>query len=372
MVYKAPGWDKHSTGGVGDKVSFLVGPLAAACGVKAPMISGRGLGHTGGTLDKAEAIPGLTVDLDPTRFREVLNRAGMALAGQTEDLVPADRRLYTLRDLTATVGSIPLVASSILSKKLAVGADALVLDVKTGRGAFFRRESRAIELARAMVELGEASGRPTMALVTSMDQPLGHAVGNAPEIREVIETLKGRGPEDLKTVTFAVASAMLEAGGAARDRAHAEAMLDEALASGAALERFRAFVEAQAGDPAVVEDPDRVLPEARTRGEVLAGKEGYVKDLDALTVGMAACDLGAGRMAPTDVVDPGAGLVLEKKAGDPVKRGEVLARMAGKSEEAVFRARERLTEAFVISDAPGRPAPLVRYRVDRDGVMPWR
>src|SRR5216684_4551704 len=297
--------DKHSTGGVGDKISLALAPLVAVCGVRVPMVSGRGLGHTGGTLDKLESIPGFTVDLSIARFAELVNRLGVCLIGQTAEIAPADRKLYALRDATATVESIPLIASSILSKKLAEGIDALVLDVKVGRGAFMKTLEEARLLARTMVDLCKAVGRDCVALLTDMDAPLGSAVGNAVEVREAIDVLHGQGPSDVRELTLRLGVEMLLAGeapGVGNDPLLARMRLETALADGGALKRFAQIIEAQGGDPLVVDEPSR-LPQPKLVREVRADRGGVLTALDAEQVGLAAVELGAGRARKEDVVD---------------------------------------------------------------------
>ena len=299
--------DKHSTGGVGDKVSLVLAPLAAACGVPVPMMSGRGLGHTGGTLDKLESIPGFSINLSLAGCAAQLGRIGVAMFGQTGELAPADRKLYALRDVTATVESIPLICASILSKKVAAGIDALVLDVKYGRGAFMKDKARARELAAAMIAIGRAMGKPTRALLTSMDHPLGRAVGNAVEVVESIETLKGRGPADLVEVTLALGVQMLLVGRITADAAAARRRLEQAIADGSALAKFRELVTAQGGDARVVDDYSR-LPQAKVRRDVPAPRSGWVTDVDALAVARPRCRWVAASLAPPRRFDPAVGI----------------------------------------------------------------
>jgi pyrimidine-nucleoside phosphorylase len=316
--------DKHSTGGVGDKISLPLAPAVAACGVPVPMVSGRGLGHTGGTLDKLEAIPGFRVDLDVPRFVAQVRTLGVCLIGQTATLAPADRKLYALRDATATVDSIPLIASSIMSKKLAEGIDALVLDVKVGTGAFMKTEGRARELAQTMCAIGQGHGKRVVAYLTNMDQPLGLAVGNATETIESFEVLKGRGPADIRELTLVLGAEMLVLGAVARDSADGRRRVAAALDDGSGLERMRRCVAAQGGDPRAVDDYG-LMPTARRRHDVCARQGGYVTAIDAEGVGVAAMRLGAGRLQKEDAVDPAVGIALAKKLGDPVARGEPLA-----------------------------------------------
>ncbi len=350
--------DKHSTGGVGDKVSLVLAPLVAACGVVVPMMSGRGLGHTGGTLDKLEAIPGFRVGLGLDVYAAQLRKIGVAMIGQTAELVPADRRLYALRDATATVESIPLICASILSKKLAEGIDALVLDVKFGRGAFMKERARARELAVALVALGRAMGKPTRALLTSMDQPLGQAVGNAVEVVEALEALKGRGPADLMEVTLALGVHMLLLAGAAADPAAARTRLQQALAGGQALAKFRALVAAQGGDAAAIDDYAR-LPRAPVVRPVTAPISGFITDVDPLAVARAAWRLGAGRTHSTDAINPAVGLTHLMKTGEPVSAGDRLCTVHAATERDLAAVRDEVATAFRIEPRAARVAPLI-------------
>jgi pyrimidine-nucleoside phosphorylase len=354
--------DKHSTGGVGDKISLPLAPLVAACGVKVPMVSGRGLGHTGGTLDKLESIPGFRVHLPIARFIELVDRLGVCLIGQTAEIAPADRKLYALRDATATVESVPLIASSILSKKLAEGIDALVLDVKVGRGAFMKTLPEARLLARTMVDLCRSVGRGCTALLTSMDAPLGSAVGNAVEVRESIDVLRGQGPDDVRELTLRLGVEMLLAGDGAADAATARRRLEEAIASGAGLRRFGELIEAQGGDPRVLDDPRR-LPQPKLVREVRADRSGALTSLDAELVGLAAVDLGAGRERKEDAVDHAAGLLLRKRPGDEVRAGEVLAELHASSDARLDKGEARLRAAVALGEAPRPQQPLVLERL---------
>ena len=358
-----PKVDKHSTGGVGDKVSLALAPLAAACGVKVPMISGRGLGHTGGTLDKLEAIPGFRVDLGVDRFRALVREVGACLVGQTSRLAPADRKLYALRDVTATVESIPLIAASIMSKKLAEGIDALVLDVKVGSGAFMKGPEDARALARTLAGIGRNMGKRVTALLTAMDQPLGCAVGNALEVAETVELLRGGGPGDLREVTVALVAEMLVLGGVAPDLAAARDRVEAAVADGRGLAKLEEIVRAQGGDPAVLHDPGR-LPRAPRTWDLGAPAEGFVAAMDAEAVGLAAVALGAGRSRVEDRVDPAVGIVVHKKLGDRVERGEPLCTVhEGAGSEPRERIAARLVRAWTLAAAPPRPRPLVLERV---------
>src|SRR5438067_344818 len=355
--------DKHSTGGVGDKISLPLAPLAAVCGVRVPMVSGRGLGHTGGTLDKLESIPGFRVDLSLERFAQLVGSLGLCLIGQTAEIAPADRKLYALRDATASVESVPLIASSILSKKLAEGIDALVLDVKVGRGAFMKTLPDARLLARTLIDLCQAMGRPCTALLTAMDVPLGFAVGNAVEVAESIEVLRGRGPDDVRELTLRLGVEMLLLADVAPDGPSARRRLEAALADGSALRRFAQIVAAQGGDPAVVDDPRR-LPRPSAVREVRLDRGGVLATLDAEQVGLAAVELGAGRTRKEDRVDPAAGVLLRKRRGDQVRAGEVLAELHAADEARLDAGEARLRAAVALSDEPARAQPLVLERLD--------
>jgi len=365
-----PKIDKHSTGGVGDKISFTVAPLVAACGVRVPMLSGRGLGHTGGTLDKLEAIPGMNVFLTPQQIRRVLAETGMVICGQTDDIVPADKKIYALRDATATVGCVPLIASSIMSKKLALGTDGIVLDVKTGGGAFMKDEQDALRLCRAMVAIGEKTGRSTVGVISGMDQPLGRAVGNSLEIIESIETLKGKGPEDILQVTFALGVCMLRAAGRTMSEAQAADLFREAIASGRALEIFRRFIAAQGGDPRVCDDYS-LLPAAAVREEFPAPASGFIEAIDSFRIGMAAIDTGAGRRKKEDAIDYGSGFVFHSKVGDRIEKGQSLVTVHTDRPDRLPSVLERLGEAIRIGPRPAAPPNLIRYVVDKAGVRPW-
>jgi pyrimidine-nucleoside phosphorylase len=341
--------DKHSTGGVGDKVSLHLAPMVAACGVAVPMISGRGLGHTGGTLDKLESIPGFRAGLSIEEYRKQVAEIGLCLIGQTAELAPADCRLYALRDVTATVECIPLICASILSKKLASGIDVLVLDVKFGRGAFMKDKARARELAVAITTVAKAMGKPTRAVLTSMDEPLGHGVGNALEVSESIGCLKGEGSRDLMEVTFAIGVQMLLLAGAAKDDAGAKAKLAQSISSGAALRKFREMVSAQGGNPAVTDDA-ALLPKARFIRPLSSVRTGFVTDVDPMGVALAALHLGAGRSKAEEAVDPSVGLDRLVKVGDPVKEGGALCRIHANNEKRMGEAAEMLAGAIAIGD----------------------
>ncbi len=355
--------DKHSTGGVGDKVSLVLAPLVAAAGVPVPMVSGRGLGHTGGTLDKLEAIPGFRTDLPLDRFVAQVARLRCAMIGQTAELAPADRRLYALRDVTATVESVPLITASILSKKLAEGIDALVLDVKVGRGAFMREEADARRLADSLVATAHEAGLRAVACLTDMDQPLGLAVGNALEVEEAVRLLKGargRGLDEVRALTLELGGWMLVLAGAAADPGEGAAVLAELLDQGAGIETFRAVVEAQGGDPAVLDDPAGRLPRAPVHMPIPAPRAGVVAGIDAFAVGQAAMRLGAGRARAEERVDPAVGVVLAAKRGDRVSAGEPLAHVHARTAEAAAAAARGVADAYAIADAAPASPPLVR------------
>jgi pyrimidine-nucleoside phosphorylase len=353
----APRVDKHSTGGVGDKISLCLAPLVVACGARVPMISGRGLGHTGGTLDKLEAIPGFRVNLPPARFIQQVQRLGLAFMGQTRDIAPADRKLYALRDVTATVDSIPLITASILSKKLATDLDALVMDIKVGRGAFMHTLASAHALADSLVRVGRAAGLPVSALFTAMDAPLGYAVGNALETREAFEVLAGQGPPDVLECTLALGTQMLCRGGIARSERAARRALETALRSGQALAVMERVVRAQGGDPRVVSEPDR-LPSAAHRLPLKAARTGHVRSLDALAVGHASVALGAGRARAEDTIDPRVGIMLHKKSGDRVRAGETLAEIHTMDLAKGREARRAIGAAYRLGAKPTL-APLI-------------
>lgn len=349
--------DKHSTGGVGDKTSLILGPLVASMGVPVAKMSGRGLGHTGGTLDKLESISGMTIELDMERFIEQVNEIKLAIIGQTGNLAPADKYLYALRDVTATVESIPLIASSIMSKKIAAGADAIVLDVKFGAGAFMKTLEDAKQLAQAMVEIGRDAQRQTVAFLTDMNQPLGLAIGNALEVKEAIETLKGHGPKDLEELVLQLASQMVVLAKKAPDVETAYEQLKEKLHRGEAFNKFKEFVQAQGGDVAQIENPD-LLPKADSIIPVKASQSGYVHQIDALSIGLVAMKLGAGRATKDDMIDMAVGVVLDKKVGDSVGEGDVLAYIHANrvdNEEAIAY----IQKAYCICKDPVCPPTLI-------------
>ena len=359
--------DKHSTGGVGDKTSLVLAPLAAAAGVAVPMISGRGLGHTGGTLDKLEAIPGFNVNLPVGEFRRVLEICGCAMIGQTAEIAPADRKLYALRDVTGTVESPYLICASIMSKKLAEGIDALVLDVKTGSGAFMKSEKDAAFLAELMVETGERMGKRVVALITDMDQPLGHMIGNSLEVVEVVDILRGEGPEDLRLLCSELAGWMLYLGGVADSVAEGKRQSDNLIASGKALDKFREMVELQGGDVRAIDDPKK-LPQAQHTMTVTSAKGGYLASLQCEQVGTACVILGGGRERKEDSVDPSVGIMLHKKVGDAVSTGEPLATIYYNDEGRAVRARQLLEENYQIADSPvHEKRPLIHRVIGKPG-----
>lgn len=336
--------DKHSTGGVGDKTSIALTPMAAACGIKIAKMSGRGLGHTGGTIDKLESFPGFTTGISSAQFMKQVNDIGISIMGQTLDLAPADKKLYALRDVTATVDNLSLIASSIMSKKLASGADAIVLDVKTGSGAFMKKEEDAFALAKEMVMLGSHAGRKTIAVVTDMDQPLGLAVGNALEVKEAIETLQGKGPQDFVKLCMTLGAQMLIAGGKAENEAQAEEMLGGVIEDGSALRKLAEFVEAQGGDAAAVYDTS-LLPQASIVEEILSGEEGYLERMACDEVGTCALLLGGGRETKESEIDLSVGLVLHKKVGDYVRKGEAIAAIHANDAGKLAAAQKRFLQA---------------------------
>ena len=352
--------DKHSTGGVGDKTSLVLAPVVAAAGLAVPMISGRGLGHTGGTLDKLEAIPGFNVNLPVARFRQVLEACGCAMIGQTAEIAPADRKLYALRDVTGTVESPYLICASIMSKKLAEGIDALVLDVKTGSGAFMKSDKDAAFLAELMVETGERMGKKMVALITDMDQPLGNKIGNALEVVEVVEVLRGEGPEDLRLLCNELAGWMLYLGGAAATVEEGRKRSAELISSGKALGKFRQMVEMQGGDLRAIDDVKR-LPQAERTMDVLSPGAGYLASIQCEQIGTACVVLGGGRERKEDTVDPAVGIVLHKKVGDGVSAGEPLATIYYNAEARAAAAKRLLETSFTIADAPpAEKRPLIR------------
>lgn len=364
--WPVPRVDKHSTGGVGDKVSLVLAPLVAACGVAVPMMSGRGLGHTGGTTDKLESIPGLRTNLSPREAIEQVQRIGLAMFGQTADIAPADRRLYALRDVTGTVPSIPLIAASIMSKKLAEGLTGLVLDVKHGAGAFLPEQDRAIELAETMVLLGESSGCSTTALLTAMDRPLGRAIGNSLEIEEALVALEGEGPEDLQAVTRSLAVEMLLLAGVADSPSAAGRMVQQAISSGKALEKFGQLIEAQGGNPAIIDDPG-ALPQANEVELYEAPQGGTVTGIDPLVLGHAVIAMGGGRARLGDPIDHSVGFVVSVTPGQKVARGEPLASVFASDPEGIEVGIMAL-DAAIRFEVGALPLPLITHRVTAHGV----
>lgn len=358
--------DKHSTGGVGDKTTLVVAPLAAACGLKVAKMSGRGLGHTGGTIDKLESIPGFQTTLSPAQFTRIVREHGLCVIAQSGDIAPADKALYALRDVTGTVDNLSLIASSIMSKKLASGAKVLCLDVKSGSGAFMKTTADAVALAKAMVDIGTRHGRETMALITDMDCPLGFAVGNALEVREAINTLNGSGPADLTQLSLAIVTALLVMAQKG-DEASCRALAEKTLCSGAAKEKLRDMIQAQGGDPAVVDNTD-LLPKAPFTFAVKAPQSGFITSTNAEAIGRVCTVLGAGRTKKEDVLDMGAGLVLCKKTGDAVQRGETLAVLHA-SDNALFEsAAATFLRAVTIGDHAPSPIPLIAATVTKNNV----
>ena len=366
--WNTPRIDKHSTGGVGDKVSLVLAPLVAACGVAVPMMSGRGLGHTGGTLDKLEAIPGFRTDLSLSEAKAQVMKIGCALMGQTPEIAPADKRLYALRDVTATVEAIPLISASIMSKKLAEGLSGLVLDVKHGSGAFLPPTERGLELAKTMIALGEDRGCPTVALLTAMDRPLGRACGNALETEEAILALRGEGPEDLMEVTYALGVEMLLMAKVETTAKKARKKLESVLGSGLAAEKFEQIIEAQGGNPKTLDDPS-VMPQAGAVEVFMAPATGVVQRVDPRVIGRAVVQLGGGRTTVEDVVDPTVGFVITVKPGDKVLAGEPIASVFAKDPAGIQLGFDALTRAIVIGDKlKEKPLPLISHRVTKAGV----
>ncbi|MBQ2803344.1 MAG: pyrimidine-nucleoside phosphorylase [Lachnospiraceae bacterium] len=351
--------DKHSTGGVGDKTSLALTPMVAACGIPVAKMSGRGLGHTGGTIDKLESFAGFDISLTREQFIHNVNKIGIAIMGQTAELAPADKKLYALRDVTATVDNMSLIASSIMSKKLAAGADAIVLDVKTGSGAFMKTLEDAVLLAREMVQIGKNAGRRTVAVISDMDQPLGRAVGNALEVKEAIDTLKGKGPEDFTELCMTLGAQMLLAGGRAVQEEEARKLLRQVIEDGSALNKLAEFVEAQGGDKEMVYH-SRLLPEASLVQAIPAPKEGYIERIACDEIGICSLILGGGRETKESTIDLSVGLLLEKKVGDYVKEGDTLAWIHGNDTEKMLAAIERFYKAYTISDKKPEPVAFIK------------
>ncbi|MDD2574494.1 MAG: pyrimidine-nucleoside phosphorylase [Bacillota bacterium] len=356
--------DKHSTGGVGDKTSIVLAPLVAAAGIPVAKMSGRGLGHTGGTIDKLESIPGFKAELTSEKFISSIRTIGVAITGQTGNIAPGDKKLYALRDVTATIDNISLIASSIMSKKLAGGADRILLDVKVGSGAFMKEFKDAIHLARTMVHIGNSSGKRTIAVISDMSQPLGYAVGNALEVREAIDTVKGEGPEDFYELCRELGAVMLMLGEKAKDLVQGRQMIDEIIYSGRAAEKIKEFIGNQGGDPDVLEYPDSILPKAKEQVVVKADKGGYILSLDAEKIGIGAMLLGAGRSKKEDVIDPAVGIMMNKKAGMPVKNGEAVATLHINNKENLEQAVELVRSAVTVAEGPVQKPVLIKEIVE--------
>ena len=363
--------DKHSTGGVGDKVSLILAPLVAACGVKVPMISGRALGHTGGTLDKLESIPGFRTDLPLRKFTTNLKELGVCMIGQTKEIAPADRKLYALRDVTATVNCIPLIASSIMSKKLAEGADAFVFDVKVGNGAFMEKQKEAVLLAKSLVGIAKRFKKKAVALITDMNEPLGETVGNSIEVIEAIHALKGRTPKDLMQVTMALAARMLVLGKKAKNAKEAQGKLWRAIDTGAAIDRFREMVKKQGGNPEAADDFG-LLPWAKFRLVTASRRDGYVQAIDTRRIGLAVMELGAGREKLDSPIDPGVGLLIKKKVGDQVEKNDALAVIYANSLKKAKQASQEIREAYQIGNKKARSLKKILLVVDQRGARKFK
>ena len=369
--FSLPRIDKHSTGGVGDKVSLHLAPLIASLGVAVPMMSGRGLGHTGGTLDKLDSIPGFRSNLSLAAARDQVERLGCALFGQTAEIAPADRKMYALRDASGTVESIPLIAASIMSKKLAEGLTGLVLDVKCGSGAFFPDRERGLELATTMIDLGSERGCPVVALLTAMDRPLGRACGNALEVEESIHCLRGEGPADLMEVTYALGAEMLILAGVTSDAGTARRAMENSISSGAAARKMQEIIEAQGGNPGVVDDP-AVLPQAQQCELFVATRRGFVTRVEPKAIGRGIISLGGGRTRIEDVIDPSVGFVITAKPGDWVEAGEPLATIFAKDRSGIASGESTLRSAIVIGDEADPPLPLISHRVTPAGITAYQ
>jgi pyrimidine-nucleoside phosphorylase len=362
--------DKHSTGGVGDKVSLILAPMVAACGVPVPMISGRGLGHTGGTLDKLESIPGFRTNLTIDEYRKVIGQTGLVLSGQTEEVAPADRKMYALRDVTATIESVPLIAGSIMSKKLAEGIDALVLDVKTGNGAFMQRYEDSVELARSLVGIGTSMGKHTIGFITRMDEPLGMAVGNWCEVVESVECLRGKKVPDLMEITYVLGGAMVFLGGRASSIEEGMKACESAIWSGRAYEKFLELVRMQGGDVSYLENPGK-YPKPDFSFQVKSVHDGYVIGFETRQIGVLATELGAGRLSVDDTIDPKAGILFKKRAGDRVEKGEILSVIHTDKPPSDKTWEERLAALIAIGPEPPEKKPVVCSIVDAEGEKPW-
>lgn len=359
--------DKHSTGGVGDKLSLILAPIVASYGIPVPMISGRGLGHTGGTLDKLESITGFTVDISLSRYRQILKECNMVMAGATEDIAPADKRLYALRDVTATVESIPLIAGSIMSKKLAEGIDALVLDVKFGSGAFMKTKEEALKLAETLVNIGESFGKETIAYLTDMNQPLGYNIGNWLEVEESIDALNGKGPADVMEVTHQLAGTMIYLGGKATSIDEGIKKSKEAVSNGQALGVWKKLVEKQGGDVSLIGNP-RKYPEAKYRFEIKSHASGYIQSMDSYEIGMASAALGAGRKTKEDKIDPAAGFILKKKIGDQVKKDETIAVGFTNNKQATDIVKDSYLQAVSTGKEKPGSIQMITHKVDKKGI----
>lgn len=363
--------DKHSTGGVGDKTSLVLSPMVASLGVPVAKMSGRGLGHTGGTIDKLESFPGFSTSISSEQFIENVNRIKMAIVGQTANLAPADKKIYALRDVTATVDNVSLIASSIMSKKLASGADVIVLDVKTGSGAFMKKYEDSLALAKEMVQIGTLAGKPTYAVITDMNQPLGRAVGNALEVKEAIETLSGNGPKDLLEVSVTLASYMLLGAGRVKTPEEGRELLLDTIKNRTALDKFAEFISAQGGDNAFVYNPE-LLKTASIRYDVKAPHDGYVQEIRTDEVGMASMVLGGGRVTKDSVIDLSVGIIIHKKLGDKVSKNEPIATLYANDDEKRKAAKQRLLNAYVIGKEKPEIPPYVYSIVTKDGVLDLR
>lgn len=362
--------DKHSTGGVGDKTTLVVGPMVAACGVPVAKMSGRGLGHTGGTIDKLESFPGYRVSIPEDVFISNVNEIKIAVAGQTANLAPADKKIYALRDVTATVDNISLIASSIMSKKLASGADAIVLDVKTGSGAFMKEEKDAILLAQEMVNIGNGAGKNTIAIITDMDQPLGHAVGNALEVREAIDTLRREGPDDLLELSYVLGSYMLKAAGVADDLEEAREKLENSVKNGNALKKLAELVKAQGGDETYVYNPDKLVKSSIIM-DVNSEVSGYVEKIETEDIGRVSLVLGGGRENKDSVIDLSVGVVLHKKVGDKVEKGDAIATLYANDLDKLSVAKDILVSAYSITVTPAKSKPLIKWIVGKNGAKKY-
>ncbi len=355
--------DKHSTGGVGDKTSLVLAPMLASCGLKVAKMSGRALGHTGGTIDKLEAIKGFRVELSPQEFTDIVNNTGLAIIAQSGEIAPADKKLYALRDVTATVDNLSLIASSIMSKKLAGGSDIICLDVKTGSGAFMQTLEDSKALAEAMVNVGNGAGKKVSAIISDMDQPLGYAVGNSTELHEVVASLKGNGPKDLMEVVYALGTCLLTDSGIAGDDAEAKAMLEDSIRTGSALNKFCEFISSQGGDTSFVDDLS-LLPLGKITAEIKAETDGYISRIDCKQIGMASLASGAGRTVKEDPIDFSAGLIFRKKVGDKVNKGDIIATIYSSDENRIRQAYNRAVEAIEYSEECPNVNPIV-YEIVR-------